>query len=326
MAGKWPLIVYFSSGKNLGLTLSNEPNCGITDGDTFGCTHIQLRNIILMKLLKKGFAVMIPSPFYADTWYYTEATDVDILPSQGNCCKSYYNEGTICDSTQKPPEDSSDCQGNYWPGPDKSFLGTLFDRIYAGTLGGGDLDMSRVSMMGYSVGGSLVSRLINEAAKAEASWTPAGNPFPGLISAMILSSGSYYCYSSVSPEIPGGGGADACPPPSLNVTELEYWAPPYPESYTGGKPSPPASWNLHPATILAQLYGDINANENASSWYYEVLARNASADKAELCRVRPSEEFYATCLSTKSGFKIKHAFFPESVEPIYNFILRTNGG
>lgn len=326
-AGKWPLVIYFGADNAFNLTLSNEPNCGSPAGKSFICTHFQLRNILLMKLLKKGFAVMLPGVFFGDEWYFSQATDAD-LP-QDNCCQSYVG-GVTCDSTQAPPTDSGQCKANYWPGPDQSFLGTLFDRIDDGSIGSGTLDMSRVSIMGYSVGGQIVSRLINEAAKQEASWTPAGNPFPGLVSAMLLSAGSYYCYASESSEIPGGGGASSCPPPSLNVTELEYWAPPYPASYTGQTPSSPVAWTSHPATILAQLRDDNNANENASSWYYDVLSSYTPSDQAELCRVRLSDDFYRTCLAgeTPAGqeFFIKHAFFPESVEPIYQFILKANGG
>lgn len=282
-----------------------------------------------MKLLKKGFAVILPDPFAADTWYFREATSTDVLPDQGNCCGATQG-GVTCDSTGSPPSSDDQCQANYWPGPDKAFLGTLFDEIANGTIGSGTLDLGKVSMTGYSVGGQMVSRLFNEAAATDATWTPGGNPFPGIVSGMLLSAGSYYCYASQSPEIPGGGGADSCPSPDLGVTELEYWQPPYPPAYTGAEPEPAVDWGGHPATMLAQLRDDNNANENASTWYYDVLSSRAPDGLAELCRVRASEEFGQTCLQVtlESGqsFVVRHAFFPEAVDPTVEFILRAHGG
>ena len=122
-----------------------------------------------------------------------------------------------------------------------------------------------------------------------------------------------------------------CPRPSVGVTELEYWPPPYPSEYTGDTPTPVVSWSEHPATILVQLIGDSNADEDDSSstWYYEVLTESSQAT-GELCRIDPSTDFVDTCLkkTTESGrsFTIRHAFFPEAIEPTYDFVLRAHGG
>ena len=340
-AGKWPVVIYLratvptTNPENYNpFALETETNCGQPANNSFSCTQTQLRNILFMKLLKAGFAVILPQPFEADSWYYSEATSADLLPDKGNCCASYSQEGVVtCSNSDLSP--IPNCPGNYWPGPDKSFMGTLFDEMDepAGRLGNGTLDTTKVSLMGYSVGGSMVSRLINEQAASQGTaWTPQGKPFPELVSAMILSAGSYYCFSTPSSEIPGGGVRD-CPRPSVGVTELEYWPPPYPDppEYTGEKPTPVVSWSEHPATILVQLIGDSNADEDDSSstWYYEVLTESSQAT-GELCRIDPSAEFLDTCLklTTQSGrsFTIRHAFFPEAVEPTYDFVLQAHGG
>ena len=76
-------------------------------------------------------------------------------------------------------------------------------------------------------------------------------------------------------------GAHSCPPPSLNVTDLEYWAPPDPATDTGETPALPVAWTSHAATILAQLRDDNHANENASSWSCDVLSSDVPSDQAE---------------------------------------------
>ena len=73
-AGKRPVVIYLRAtapttnpGGYNPFVLKNETNCGQPANNSFSCTQTQLRNILFMKLLKAGFAVILPQPFEADS-------------------------------------------------------------------------------------------------------------------------------------------------------------------------------------------------------------------------------------------------------------------
>ena len=146
---------------------------------------------------------------------------------------------------------------------------------------------------------------------------------------MLLSAVSYYCYSDVSDQIPGGGDKGkplyGCPPVEADITEFNYWQPLDPQGVTPTPPAAPTPWPDHPPVLLAQTIGDINAPQAASQNYYAVLSNNTkglSPGRASIVQADLGPDEYSQCYNgdPNASFVLNHVFFPEMVTPTIEFI------
>lgn len=290
-ADGWPVILeYFFVLPETNpvdyFTITTIDECS-SSGDSFDCGY-RLRNIMYKQLLDAGFAIVSMGTWQGDiswnSWFFSP----DPNDKLKTCCCS-----TECASAEQARED---CEA-YWPGTDEAFLGPLFDDMHDGKYG--KLDMANVALGGYSAGAQAVSRAINNYPSMT---TPAGNEFPGIRSAMMLSGGSYFCYGDATVswcKNPIG----CCP---QNQTEQIY--------DDGQRP-----WSEHPPVILAQTTNDDYADTNASVYYFDVLKSHDVP--TELVRqdldASVCEKFYG-----KTGKCETHTFFPKMINPVVDFYVR----
>jgi hypothetical protein len=146
----------------------------------------------------------------------------------------------------KPKDLSSVDSTLYWNNGDNymnNYLKELMDYIYINP----DLDYNRCGLMGYSLGAQMISRFYQEFPTMT---TTNGIAFPNISCGIMIAGGSLHCFDDMSP--------NSCPE---DKTE-----PIYDNGYRG--------WANHPPTLLTQNIPDSYSDQNASSNYFNVLAKN----------------------------------------------------
>ena len=290
--------------------------------------YVRMR--LIQTWLSRGFAVVVPTTWNAGDydWWGFEPTNAQPWP--------YSTYGSGSNSWEYPTSLSMNSAITYltmayWPGMDGQFFETLMSYIndpnaYDPNAGSLKFDTHNLFLMGYSAGGNMVSRLINEFPSMSYvdHATGQSQPFPKIKGAIILSGGSYSCYE-------GGTttqGTDTCPiDPVTGVGALE-------ENYQSA-----GMIKLHPPTLVAQSLHDDNAGPTtpdqtalAGSVYYQGYQ--------SLC---PYSSSPSSCQSKNGGINggtgstyqegnliqmihtanpnIYHYYFPEMVIPSLNLML-----
>ena len=162
------------------------------------------------------------------------------------------------------------------------------------------LDLNNLFIMGYSSAAQMTSRLLNEfptMQPIDSSGAQLPTKMPNIRGAIMVSGGSYLCYSDLQgtadnnltcPDQVYNSGGSCCPP---NITE------PY---YAQGT-------HKHPPVLLAQSSFDGYADHNASVFY-----------KARMDQIAPGQAHMITSVTDQN---VTHIFFPEMVIPTINFVL-----
>jgi hypothetical protein len=312
---------------------------GTSDNNYSYSYYVRMR--LIQTWLSRGFAVVVPTTWNAsaliggslDFWNF-EPTNSQPWPytrvdggSAPNNPWPYPTESGAMNSALTYLE------AGYWPGMDEQFFEALMS--YINTPGLIDptqvdvhFDTHNLFLMGYSAGGNMVSRLINEFKGMtfidKTTDTPAA--FPAIKGAIILSGGSYSCYEGAST-----AGTDKCPFYGP-VPALE-------ENYQSA-----GAIKRHPPTLVAQSLNYDNAGPTtpadktdlAGSVYYQAYL--------SLCPYSPSTP--SSCQPQNGGINggtgsvyqegnliqmihtananIYHYFFPEMVIPSLDLMLKNS--
>jgi hypothetical protein len=282
--------------------------------------YVRMR--LIQTWLSRGFAVIVPTtwgagsfdwwsfePNYDQPWPFTKESWP--LPSQ------YNNKYTRVNSA------ITYLKMAYWPGIDKQFFETLMAYIndpaaYDPNAGNLKFDTHNLFLMGYSSGGNMVSRLINEfPSMTYTDKDSHTHVFPKIKGAIILSAGSYACYIK---------GDNTCP---VNAME---------ERYLDSQ-----SMMSHPPTLIAEsLYDDyggggpgpvLDPNKFSGSYYYQSYLNLCPSGSA----CRPSDDVGVGVLDQAkyqpenpivmihtNNENIHHYYFPEMVIPSLNLMLKNS--
>lgn len=284
------------------------------DRRTFGglpeigaCWGYQYRNRLLQYLVYNGFCVILPG--FANVNQIARADYKEIgafLPFKEECQDWYWPEGYVDygDPAANVYSQNNSCAGG-WPGPDAAFLATLLDEMYDGSHFGlgkansGDkpcLNLQKLTLGGYSAGAQMCSRCMQE---FPVMVSPKKRQFPPIKAVMMLSGGSYFCYTgpnaygdtpAPAPSTPFStlcgkqddvrekDGAEnlqcaACPPIFEGKTqaEIQRLIGCCPQGRLEARYENSPEVSKHPPVILAQTYNDSDADNNASAAYYLAL-------------------------------------------------------
>ena len=210
--------------------------------------------------------------------------------------------------------DSWDAGPWWWNGGvDKLYLSSLFTHLASGARG--PLDMTRISIRGYSSGAQMVSWLFEVAINPLYEWDTL---FHGVTikGGVMMSGGSYQCYADVNDKVtpsPPIGSCKGCTTPSpdfcapgnrtrdagWNVTKCQtcdvnvvpYCGQCCPRNYTEAYyEDDHARYAKHPPVLLAQAsLSDDHADLCAARNYYETLQAHGVAN-AKLVLMSHSEQ------------------------------------
>lgn len=203
------------------------------------------------EVLNQDTVIVHTSMVGDDAYYYAECNNrpEDYLLDYNNLC--WY---TANDNPSKRDN------------PDLDFLKHLFDIIYDSKLYdllNFDLDYSKMSVFGYSVGAQAVSRYINDFPLTH---TINNHRFPDIKSVVMLAGGSYQCYNDAlygtkmfkncTKEKQNNNGC--CPE---NFTEKNYM-------------NSTLSWKNHPPVLCVQQLNDVYADPKACVYYIAELKKH----------------------------------------------------
>lgn len=236
-----------------------------------------------------------------DAYYYAECNNrpEDYLLDYNNLC--WY---TASDNPSK--------RNN----PDLDFLKHLFDVIYDSKLYNllnFDLDYSKMSVFGYSVGAQAVSRYINNFPMIR---TINNHKFPDIKSAVMLAGGSYECYNDAlyntkmfkncTKEKQNKNGC--CPE---NFTEKNYM-------------DSTLSWKNHPPVMCVQQLNDFYADPKASVYYIAELKKHDVP--CERLTSYGYQHGFANNYQAKKSSEFIHKYLFEKKESFVNSLGRKNNG
>jgi hypothetical protein len=229
---------------------------------------VQYRNRLFQYLIMNGYCVII----------YSSVGDWHL------------EDGTLA-------QERAGTGGDIWPGGEAAALRKLIDEMYDGTMfnllastnktTNKKLNMNKLVMGGYSSGGHMTSRCINEFPKLK---TFKGKPFPKIRAAWFLGSGSYKCYQTEGNTIATASKQCGWTPTTQAIGKsigYPQWSPTWPvfvkyigccpdgqteERYEMGEKG--FAWKTHPAVIMTNSINDNYADPNGTTIYSNVLYNN----------------------------------------------------
>ncbi len=295
--------------------------------------YVRMR--LLQALLAHGYAVIVPFTWNAgdfDSWAFEPGYD----RSDATVTWPYTTNNWPAPPIKNDSEPKLSRQAGvdsmltylyngYWPGFDKQFFEALMTKVMdpqgfdsANTKINTKMDYNNLFLFGYSAGANMVSRLINEFPDM---YNTNGVKFPTIKGAIVLSGGSYACYSE---------DYNACPA----VTEQRY-------------DSSVADMEQHPPTLLAQaLYDDyaptydsVHAGTAYYNRYVDVCTaptgqckyyqnpehkvyRDGGADGMQHAQYAPYEPDNLIQIVHTANMSVQHSYFPEMIIPSLNLMLK----
>lgn len=196
--------------------------------------HYALQTLLKI-LVQQGYTLVISTEYAFDSYFYADCPSKD--PSQ--IC---WNDGA---------------------NPDKTYLLELLDRAK------NHVAFDKISVMGYSVGAQMVSRLINESLSAPES-------YPKLDVCIFIAGGSMFCYDNnyvKDCKKPTG----CCPPGHTEQYFLSN-----------------GNWDMHPPCILCQSSNDMYADPDAADYYFDELKKHNVRATEMICNGVRRMEFVAS--------------------------------
>jgi len=295
----WPFLLFFGFDLN-----------GVRDPKSLAPEIVSIKT----ELLAQGVAFVETSMYWNDTYDQRECNDYELgadLRETGTCRSCMQDANPLC----RPLRNWFTC-GNWEGARDIVMMRNLFASMQRGDLVL-DLNVDAMAYLGWSVGGHMVSRMIQLGAQ--------GPPFPKPACAVMISGASYHCYSCPAVRKAGEPTDDfercnwyaqgsvandsvvtnvswpcGSPfPPFDNLQQNKFGVCPghtlYPHNDTWWQMEPSAqqaddpllteaAWDScskrfdeHPPVLVVQPWEDTDAYWNLASNYYEVLALQQGA-------------------------------------------------